>query len=152
GLRRGRASPPALDGPPTGPGPVGDGLLRLQRQLQRVAGEMVGPQRRGSLEVFAPASGRLPGPAEDQVQVDVETDRPRRHNRGRDVRRLVGAAEGAEADRRERLGTEREARDPECGPGLQARTIESRGIRLNARLERSKVERLAESSSEALDL
>ena len=92
-LRRGRASPPALDGPPTGARPVGDGLLRLERELQRIAGEVIGPQRGRSLEVFAPGRRRLPGPAEDEVQVDVETDRPRGRDRWRDVRRLVRSAQ-----------------------------------------------------------
>src|SRR6185295_9442564 len=65
GLRRGGASPPALHRPPAGPGPVGDGLLRLEGELQRIAGEVVGPERRRRLEVFAPGRHRLAGPSED---------------------------------------------------------------------------------------
>src|SRR6059036_3004916 len=44
-LRGRRATPPALHRTPARAGPVRDRLLRLESQLQRVAGEVVGTQR-----------------------------------------------------------------------------------------------------------
>src|SRR3981081_4334797 len=62
GLRRRRTSPPALDGPPAGTRPVRDGLLRLQRELERITGQVIGLQRDRGLQVRAPAGGALAPP------------------------------------------------------------------------------------------
>src|SRR5439155_20326514 len=56
-LGRRRAAPPALHRTPAGPRPVRDRLLRLERELQRVPGEVVGAERDSRRPVAAP--GRL---------------------------------------------------------------------------------------------
>src|SRR5205823_804813 len=85
GLRRGGAFAPAPDTLPTRPGPIRDGLLGLERKLERVTRHVVRAERDRGLEVGAPGLRGLPGPAEDEVEVYLETERADRVDGGRGV-------------------------------------------------------------------
>src|SRR5512132_3854538 len=152
GLRGRDTTAPALDRLPPRARPVRDRFLRLERELERVAREVIGGQADCGGEILLPGPVRLTGPAEDEVQVDVEADRARRRHRGSDVRRLVRAAQGAEADRREGLGAERQARDPERCPGLEPGAGERRRIRRDGRFGGTNIERAAQGGAEFSDL
>src|SRR5712691_8438725 len=143
GLGRCRATPPAFYRTPAGTRPVRDRLLGLERELQRVAGEVVGTERYGRCQILTPRLRGLAGPAEDEVEVDVESEGPRRGHGGCDVLRLVRPSERAQSGPRHRLRAEREARDPQGGPRLQSRAVEGRGVGLDRRLHRAQVESVA---------
>ena len=152
GLGRCRAAPPALYRTPAGSRPVRHGLLGLERELERVAGEVVGAQRDRRCQILTPRRRGLAGPAEDEIEVHVEPDRPSRRHGGCDVLRLVRPTERVQSGRRQRLRAEREARDAEGRPRLQPRAVERRRVRLDRRLHRAQVESVAERRPQARDL
>src|SRR5439155_1224755 len=78
-LRVGRAATPALEDLPAATGPVRDRLLRrVQTQLERIAGHVVGSQGDGGREIALPLGDGLAGPAEDEVDAHVQRGDTRR--------------------------------------------------------------------------
>src|SRR2546425_7731967 len=103
-LRVGRAAAPALEDAPAATRPVRDRLLgRVQTQLERIAGHVVGSEGDGGGEIALPFGEGLAGPAEDEVDAHVQPGAANRPDPGGAVLGLVGPAERAEAARERAL-------------------------------------------------
>src|SRR5438105_1514890 len=152
GLRRGRGDAPAFEDRPTTPGPVRDGRLRIEAQLERVAGDVIRVQRDCCFEVACPARDRLARPAEDEVEVQVEPGVAGHADRGRAVLRLVGPTERPQPARVKALRAERETRQAEGQPSIQARPIQGGRIRLERHLAGPEDERIPQRVAEHHDL
>src|SRR5258705_3644132 len=152
GLRRGRRSAPALEDGPAAAGPVRDRPVWVEPKLQRVAGNVIWPESGRDLQIVFPGRQRLPRPAEDEIEIDVEP-RFASHREGRRaVVGLVGPAQGTKAGRFEALRTERKPRKTKREPCLETRAVERRWVRLDRDLARSENEGAPELVAEALDL
>src|SRR5205823_14588908 len=75
GLRRGGRLAPAPHALPSWSVPVRDGLLGLERELERITRQVVWAERDRGPEIGAPRVRGLPRPAEDQVQAQREPQR-----------------------------------------------------------------------------
>src|SRR5439155_9311267 len=137
GLRRGGRATPALQDRPAAPRPIRDGAVRVEPQFERVAGEVVGAESRGDAEVALPARDRLARPAEDEIEVDIEARGASDFERAEAVVRLMGPPERPQAGRVEALRAERKPRKAEREPGLEARAVHGRGVRLDRHLARA---------------
>src|SRR2546429_112217 len=137
-LRVGRAATPALEDLPAATGPVRDRLLRrVQTQLERIAGHVVGSEGDGGREIALPLGDGLAGPAEDEVDAHVQRGVANGGDGGGAVLRLVGPAERVEAASARALGADRDPRHAERAPCLEARAIERRRGRLHRGLARA---------------
>src|SRR5437867_3328500 len=145
------AAPPLEDRPPAA-GPVRDGPVGVKPQLEGVARHMVGREPDSDLQVALPGRDRLTRPAEDQIEIDVESSLLGHLERGRAVVRLVRPPKRAQAARVEALCAERETGEPEGEPGLEARPVERRRVRLERHLSRAKGEGGTERLAEPCDL
>ena len=117
GLSVQSVAPPALENAPSPARPVGVRFLRIEPQLEGVAGRVIRREREGRTKVLPPVVLFLAGPTEDEVEVDVKTCVARGRDRRRAVFRLMGAPERPEAMRAEALHAERQTRDANIPPG-----------------------------------
>ena len=143
GLRGCGPLAPALEYRPTAAGPVRDRSFRVETQLERIARDVVGPERDRRFEIALPVSHGLPRPAKDEVEIDVEPRVASCHERGRAVLRLVRPAKCPQSAGVEALRAERDPRDAELEPGAKPLTVEGRRIDLDRRLAWAQIERLA---------
>src|SRR5206468_2060520 len=127
GLRRGGARAPAPQDLPAAPGPVRDGLLGIEAELERIAGNVIHAKRDRRREIAPPRGFALTRPAEDQVKVDVKAFLADRGDRDGGVLGLMRAAERAKSFGREALRPDRSPGDSKCDPRLEARAVERRG-------------------------
>src|SRR5207249_6014380 len=145
-------SAPAFEDRPPATRPIRDRPLRIEPQLERVAGDVIGVQPGCRLEVPLPGCDVLSGPPEDEVEICVQPGIPRDSDRSRAVLRLVGPPECAQASRVEALRAERETRESEREPGLEPGPIKGGRVRLERDLARPKDERATERVAEHRDL
>src|SRR6266550_6688705 len=122
-------SAPAFEDRPPATRPIRDGPLRIETQLERVAGDVIGVQPGCRLQVPLPGCDVLSGPAEDEVETCVQPGIPRDSDRGRAVLRLVGPPECAQASRVEALRAQGETRETEREPSQKTRAIQRGRVR-----------------------
>ncbi len=152
GLRDGGLLPPAQHAPPARTGPVRDGLLRLEHQLERIARDVIRREADRVGQIAHPVIARLIWPSKNEVEAHVEAQGADRVDRGGRVLWLVRAPQRAKSLRTERLRAQRDARDARGTPGQKARAVERRRIRFDRRLDQRKVERVAQRGRNGADL
>ena len=152
GLRRGGARAPAPQDLPAAPGPVRDGLLGIEAELERIAGNVIHAKRDRRREIAPPRGFALTRPAEDQVKVDVKAFLADRGDRDGGVLGLMRAAERAKSFGREALRPDRSPGDSKCDPRLEARAVERRGVCLDRRFPWPELKGETQRGAERCDL